>query len=148
MRILVDSAEIAITDEIEWLSRPPYTDGALCTFIGKVRDNQEQTEALELEHYPGMTENALQQFAQQAAQRWAINRITIIHRVGRIELGENIVFVGVTSAHRAEAFAACEYLMDYLKTKAPFWKKAMTKAGDNWVEAKESDVHRAQRWQK
>lgn len=145
-RIMVQADPFDVAGEIELLSGEPYTDGAICTFIGKVRDDEAQTTALQLEHYPGMTEKALQEIARQASERWNVSRITIIHRTGYIPLGDNIVFVGVTSPHRANAFAACECLMDFLKTKAPFWKKAITQEGEAWVEAKESDNQRASRW--
>jgi molybdopterin synthase catalytic subunit len=147
LRLMVSEAEIAVAEEIEWLSQAPHCDGAVATFIGKVRDDEQKTIALELEHYPGMTEKALRQITQQARQRWDVNRITVIHRVGRIALGDNIVFVGVTSSHRADAFAACEFLMDYLKASAPFWKKAITGEGSSWVGAKDSDQQRAKRWE-
>lgn len=132
----------------DWLSRAPHDDGAVVTFVGKVRQNNEHTKALELEHFPGMTEKSLLEIIQQARQRWGIGRTAIIHRVGELSLGENIVFVGVSSPHRSEAFSACEFMMDYLKTNAPFWKKAITKDGEHWVEAKRADQQRAERWQK
>lgn len=100
-----------------------------------------------LEHYPGMTENALAEIVQQARARWTLRRVRVIHRVGRLLPGERIVFVGVASAHRGEAFAACEFIMDYLKTQAPFWKKEETPAGARWVEARDADDTAARRWQ-
>lgn len=147
IRLSVQEDDIDINGEIEWLTAAPHVDGAVTSFIGKVRDNDEQIIALALEHYPEMTERALQKIIIDAQQRWQINKVSVIHRVGYIALGENIVFVGVSSAHRGDAFSACEYIMDYLKTQAPFWKKAITEQGEAWVEAKASDETRAKRWQ-
>lgn len=129
------------------LSSTSSANGALVTFTGMVRDLiDEPVSGLFLEHYPGMTERALQEIIDRARQRWALGDICIIHRVGRLESGEPIVFIGVSSAHRREAFQACEYLMDYLKTKAPFWKKEFTTEGERWVAAKTSDEEAARRW--
>jgi molybdopterin synthase catalytic subunit len=100
-----------------------------------------------LEHYPGMTEQALAEIVAQARGRWELHRVRVIHRVGRLLPGERIVFVGVASGHRGAAFAACEFIMDFLKTRAPFWKKEETPAGGRWVDARESDDHAARRWQ-
>jgi len=102
--------------------------------------------ALELEHYPGMTEKALTAIGEQALARWDIDDVAMIHRVGRLEPGANIVLVVVISAHRKDAFEACEFLMDYLKTQAPFWKKEITKNGERWVEFKHSDQQASDRW--
>jgi molybdopterin synthase catalytic subunit len=122
--------------------------GAIVTFSGLVRDVSPEQElvAMQLEHYPGMTENALSEIAQQAQQRWDIQDLAIIHRVGRLQVAENIVLVVVISAHRREAFEACDFLMDYLKTRAPFWKKEITRDGENWVAAKQTDFEDASRW--
>jgi len=122
--------------------------GAIVSFTGLVRDlsSKQNLHALELEHYPGMTERALSEIAQQACQRWEIDDCAIIHRVGRLQTGDNIVLVVVISAHRREAFEACDFLMDYLKTRAPFWKKEITDDGEYWVEAKQSDTEAADRW--
>jgi molybdopterin synthase catalytic subunit len=122
--------------------------GAVVSFTGLVRDLSEDENllAMQLEHYPGMTEKALNDIAQQALQRWAIDDVAIIHRVGRLEPGDNIVLVVVVSAHRRAAFEACDFLMDYLKTRAPFWKKEITTGGVTWVEAKRSDRDDADRW--
>jgi molybdopterin synthase catalytic subunit len=102
---------------------------------------------LHLEHYPGMTEKSLQLIFDEATTRWDILRCKIIHRVGDLHLGDNIVFVGVTSAHREHAFAAAEFLMDYLKARAPFWKKELTEQGSVWVESQEKDAEAAKRWE-
>ncbi len=122
--------------------------GAIVTFTGTVRDmNQgDRVGGLFLEHYPGMTEKALQAIVDEAQQRWQLQVVRIIHRVGQLHPGDRIVFVGVASAHRKEAFAACEFIMDYLKTRAPFWKKETTPDGERWVEARDSDIKAAQRW--
>lgn len=122
--------------------------GAVATFVGYVRDlNQgDQVSELFLEHYPGMTERSLQQIIDQAYQRWPLQRVTIVHRVGALKVGEPIVFVGVASEHRQEAFDACNFLMDYLKTRAPFWKREHTPSGERWVEGRESDQLAVNRW--
>ena len=122
--------------------------GAVVSFIGLVRDFNDgrNVTGLKLEHYPGMTEKALNDIAVQASQRWPLNAITIIHRVGQLQLADQIVLVAVSSAHRGDAFQACEFVMDYLKTKAPFWKKETTEEGEFWVEAKSSDDTKANSW--
>ena len=122
--------------------------GALVTFTGLVRDldNASQVHGLLLEHYPGMTEKSLHNIAEQAASRWPLLGITIIHRIGRLMANQQIVFVGVGSAHREAAFAACEFIMDYLKTRAPFWKKSLQENGEFWVQAKDSDTRASKRW--
>ena len=119
--------------------------GAVVTFSGSVRA-EGGIEALYLEHYSGMTERALEDIVQQARQRWPLGAVTVIHRIGRIDAGEQIVFVGVASGHRSEAFQAGEFIMDFLKTRAPFWKKELRKGSERWVEAKASDDQKAQRW--
>lgn len=123
-------------------------DGALVTFVGKVRDFNDGSAVtdLTLEHYPGMTEAVLQQITAQARERWSLNFVTIIHRVGTMTLGEQIVFIGVSSAHRKAAFAACEFLIDFLKTKAPFWKLEGVGADKRWVDARDADEQAAQAW--
>jgi molybdopterin synthase catalytic subunit len=121
--------------------------GAIVTFTGLVRELQKSTlTGMTLEHYPGMTESALQKIAEDAHRRWQPGAIRIIHRTGHLQLNDQIVFVGVADAHRAAAFSAAEFIMDYLKTSAPFWKKEHTSSGDNWVEAKEQDALAKQRW--
>lgn len=143
--IRVQEADFDPGAEIDALARGDVEAGALASFVGLVRSDHEVL-AMTLEHYPGMTEKALTAIAEEARQRWAIRRLTIIHRVGRLLPGDRIVFVGVTSGHRHDAFAACEFLMDYLKTRAPFWKKEETTSGTRWVEARASDDEAAQRW--
>jgi molybdopterin synthase catalytic subunit len=122
--------------------------GALVSFVGLVRDlNDEQTVSqMTLEHYPGMTEKALSSLENEARQRWKIIDALIIHRVGKLLPGDPIVLVAVTSAHRRDAFDACQFLMDALKTSAPFWKKETTPDGDRWVDARESDDESLARW--
>ncbi|WP_442797679.1 molybdopterin synthase catalytic subunit MoaE [Pantoea vagans] len=123
-------------------------DGAVVTFTGKVRNHNlgDNVAALTLEHYPGMTEKALQEIVDAARERWPLQRVTVIHRVGELFPGDEIVLVGVTSAHRGSAFSAAEFIMDYLKTRAPFWKREATEQGDRWVDARDSDHQAAQRW--
>lgn len=123
-------------------------DGAVVTFTGKVRNHNlgDNVAALTLEHYPGMTEKALQEIVDAARERWPLQRVTVIHRVGELFPGDEIVLVGVTSAHRGSAFSAAEFIMDYLKTRAPFWKREATEQGDCWVDARDSDHQAAQRW--
>ncbi len=116
--------------------------GAVVTFIGRVRDFAGENGSMWLEHYAGMTEKVLADLVEQARQRWPILDVTIIHRIGQLSPGDQIVFVGVSSAHRHAAFAACEFLMDFLKTQAPFWKRE----GDHWVEAKDTDHAAADAW--
>lgn len=121
--------------------------GAVVSFLGIVRaDSVPSVTALVLEHYPQMTQPALEAIVAEARQRWALAAVRIIHRVGYLPVGARIVFVGVTAAHRAEAFAACEFLVDYLKTRAPFWKRELTAQGEHWVAARLSDTEAAQRW--
>ncbi len=122
--------------------------GAITTFTGTVRNLNlgDQVGGLFLEHYPGMTEKALQAIVDEAQQRWTLQAVRLIHRIGQLYPGDRIVFVGVTSAHRKEAFAACEFIMDYVKTRAPFWKKETTPDGDRWVDARDSDQEAAERW--
>jgi molybdopterin synthase catalytic subunit len=146
--IRVQREDFDLKTEYDALRRASQSPGAIVTFTGLVRDlsKQQRITAMELEHYPGMTEKSLQAIVDETAERWRIDQVTVIHRVGRLLPDEHIVFVGVSSGHRAEAFAACEFIMDFLKTRAPFWKKEFTDAGSHWVEAKESDLDAAERW--
>ena len=123
-------------------------EGAIATFTGYVRSDNEdrQVHSLELEHYPGMTERSVLQILQESAQRWPLLSAHVVHRVGKLAPGEQIVWVGVSSSHRGASFAACEFIMDYLKTRAPFWKKELGPMGEHWVDARESDNERASRW--
>ena len=122
--------------------------GAVASFVGLVRDANDGAGVakMTLEHYPGMTERSLAEIVEQARGRWDVMDATVIHRVGELQPGDNIVLVVVASAHRGDAFAACEFIMDYLKTRAPFWKKEETAAGSRWVDARESDDRAAEKW--
>jgi molybdopterin synthase catalytic subunit len=122
--------------------------GAVVSFVGYVRDFNDgrNVAGMFLEHYPGMTEKALGKIVDEAGQRWPLLRVDVLHRVGALEPGEPIVFVGVASAHRQAAFQACDFIMDYLKTRAPFWKKEHTSQGPRWVEGRDSDHAAADRW--
>jgi molybdopterin synthase catalytic subunit len=133
--------------EIAALSKNNTHVGAVASFIGVVRGDDGLI-ALTLEHYPAMTESEIAKIAAEAAQRWKLEGITIIHRTGRLPLGAQVVFVGVASGHRGAAFEACEFLMDYLKTRAPFWKQEERGEKTGWVEAKTSDDAQAARWKK
>lgn len=153
MKISVQEQDFSHQQLYNELRQRSGSQGAVVTFTGLVRDVVDSTKtiaALELEHYPKMTAKYLEKLAQEANNRWDLGAITIVHRVGKILLDEQIVFVGVTSAHRREAFEACWFLMDKLKTEAPFWKKEITNnEGDiteHWVEAKSSDQDAVKKW--
>ncbi|CAM4048385.1 molybdopterin synthase catalytic subunit MoaE [Shewanella aquimarina] len=148
-RVLVQTQDFSVPEEYARIASDD-SDGAVVTFVGKVRDFNDGSAVtdLTLEHYPGMTEAVLNQIAVEARERWPLTHVTIIHRVGTMALGEQIVFIGVTSAHRKAAFAACEFLIDFLKTKAPFWKLEAGDQGKNWVEAKDADEQAAKMWDK
>jgi len=148
MTIRVQEADFDAGRELEALTRGRTDVGAVASFIGLVRDANDGSDvaSLTLEHYPGMTEKALGEICAQALARWDILETLVIHRIGALVPGDRIVLVGVSSAHRGEAFEACEFIMDYLKTRAPFWKKEATPQGERWVEARESDDAAAQRW--
>ncbi len=122
--------------------------GALASFVGLVRELNDGAgvSELTLEHYPGMTEKALEEIIAEARRRWTLIDVLLIHRVGRLLPTDQIVLVAVASAHRGEAFAACEFIMDYLKTRAPFWKREVTAAGARWVEPRLADEQAAERW--
>lgn len=145
--IRVGPESFNVGEEYIWLSQCDE-DGAVVTFTGKVRNHNLGTNvsALTLEHYPGMTEKALEEIITQARSRWPLQRVSVIHRVGPLFPGDEIVFVGVTSAHRSMAFESAEFIMDYLKTRAPFWKREATTDGERWVESRDSDHAAARRW--
>ena len=146
--IRIQQQDFDVAEEYARLSQGGNT-GAVVTFVGRVRteDNGRDIASLTLEHYPGMTEKTLQAVADQAHSRWSLSRISIIHRVGKLNAGEQIVFIGVSSAHRAAAFAACEFLIDILKTNAMLWKKQTDTAGiSQWLEQKNSDAERGAKW--
>lgn len=148
-RVSVQQDDFSVDAEYQYLSEGTAA-GAVVTFIGKVRDMNlgDNVIGLSLEHYPGMTEKSLSEICDQAELRWPLQKIRVIHRVGDMDIGEQIVFVGVTSAHRGSAFEACEFIMDYLKTKAPFWKKERTTHETRWVDSRNSDAKAAARWQR
>jgi len=136
MKVSVQQNDFDIGSEIKQFSNPKI--GAVATFVGVVREV-----AMTLEHYPGMTEKALRRIVEEAQGRWQVLDCTVIHRYGALQPTDQIVLVAVASSHRQDAFAACEFIMDYLKTQAPFWKK---EAGKGWVEARASDDEAAERW--
>lgn len=146
--IRVQQETFDVGAEVTALSRDNPTVGAVAAFVGLVRDVNEGdgVHAMTLEHYPGMTEKALEGIVAQARGRWDILDVTVIHRVGTLQPTDPIVLVAVASAHRGDAFAACEFIMDYLKTRAPFWKREETGGGSRWVDARESDAEAAGRW--
>ena len=150
MTIRVQEADFDVGAELAALRAGDTRIGALASFIGLVRDVSHGTGVSEmtLEHYPGMTENALAAIVDAAKSRWDLYGALVIHRVGRLQPCDQIVLVAVTSAHRGDAFAACEFIMDYLKTRAPFWKREATADGAHWVDARDSDDTAAARWQK
>ena len=149
--ISVQEADFDVGAEIEALSAGRTDVGAVASFVGLVRADTlagegDHVSAMTLEHYPGMTEKSLEAIVAEADGRWRLLGARVIHRFGRLVPGERIVFVGVASSHRGDAFAACEFIMDYLKTRAPFWKKEDTPEGGRWVDAREADDSAAARW--
>jgi len=148
MTVRVQTEDFDAGFEISQLRKARKDTGAVVSFIGLVRDlnDGDEVSGLTLEHYPGMTEKSLAAIIAQAKTRWRIMDALIIHRVGTLQPGDQIVLVLVSSAHRGDAFAACEFMMDYLKTEAPFWKKEATPEGEHWVEAKETDDEARERW--
>ncbi|MBI5861267.1 MAG: molybdopterin synthase catalytic subunit MoaE [Rhodocyclales bacterium] len=152
MSVSVQEADFDAGAEMAALAAGRVDVGAVASFIGYVRadklhgDTPGQVATLTLEHYPGMTEKALAAIVDEAKDRWDVFGVRVIHRVGRLLPGAQIVFVAVSSAHRGDAFAACEFIMDYLKTRAPFWKKEETPEGGRWVDARETDDAAAERW--
>ena len=147
-RVSIRSGDFDAADEIAALRAGDETIGAVAVFIGTVRDRNDgaSVSSLELEHYPGMTEAAIEAMIDAAHARFDIRGARVVHRVGRLDVAEQIVLVAVASMHRGEAFQACEFLMDYLKTQAPFWKKEATDAGDRWVDARVADDAALARW--
>ena len=148
MIVRVQAEPFDLATEVARLHRDNPKVGAVASFLGLVRDINEGdgVHTLTLEHYPGMTEKSLEAIVAEADGRWRLLGTRVIHRFGRLVPGERIVFVGVASSHRGDAFAACEFIMDYLKTRAPFWKKEDTPAGGRWVDAREADDSAAARW--
>ena len=150
MTVKIQSADFDISAEIAALRKNNPKIGAVASFIGVVRDVNDGGAVAEmtLEHYPGMTEKAIEEIIVQAKGRWQVLDALVIHRVGTLKPTDQIVLVIVTSGHRGDAFAACEFIMDYLKTRAPFWKKEQTPQGARWVEARAGDDDAAARWKK
>jgi molybdopterin synthase catalytic subunit len=140
MKISVQKEDFDLGGEVKAISGDPKI-GAVASFVGLVRDVQ-----MTLEHYPGMTERAIRKIVDDAKARWQVMDCAVIHRYGALQPNDQIVMVAVASAHRGDAFAACEFIMDYLKTQAPFWKKEQTTDGARWVEAKADDDKAAERW--
>jgi molybdopterin synthase catalytic subunit len=149
MPVRIQIQDFDLSQEVKQLRAGDARVGAIATFVGTVRDRNDGSDvaAMTLEHYPGMTEKSLEEIIEKAKARWDIFDVLIIHRVGPLNIEDQIVLTAVTSAHRGEAFAACEYVMDYLKTLAPFWKKEDTPEGARWVDARLSDDEALKKWQ-
>ena len=148
MKISIQQNDFDIAKETQLLRDSNSNTGAIVTFSGLVRDldKERKVESLILEHYPGMTESSLEKIIAEAQSRWSVLDVTVIHRIGELHAGEQIVFVAIASLHRGEAFSACEFIMDFLKTRAPFWKKCRDENGESWVEAKATDEDASARW--
>jgi len=148
MPVRIQTDDFDLSTEIAALRAGRAGVGAVVSFVGTVRDINQGTgvSSLTLEHYPGMTDKSLEDIVAQAKARWQLDQVLVIHRVGPLQPLDQIVLVAVTSAHRGEAFQACEFMMDWLKTRAPFWKKEATPQGERWVDARESDDAAAARW--
>ncbi len=146
--VSIQTEDFDLSTEVALLRQGDKAVGAVCSFIGTVRDRNEgdAVSSLELEHYPGMTEASIHQMIDEARSRFDIQGAKVIHRVGLLKPLDQIVLVAVTSAHRGQSFQACEFLMDYLKTQAPFWKKEATPQGHRWVDARVSDDLALKRW--
>ena len=147
-RVSIQTADFNLGDEIETLRKNDPRIGAVCSFVGTVRDRNDgrAVGSMELEHYPGMTEKAIEAMIDAAITRFDIFGARVVHRVGLLQPLDQVVMVAVTSAHRGESFKACEFLMDYLKTQAPFWKKEQTPEGARWVDARVTDDTALARW--
>jgi molybdopterin synthase catalytic subunit len=141
VKISIQEQDFDLTTEVDALRKSNPKVGAVASFIGQVRDV-----VMTLEHYPGMTERSIGKIVEEASSRWQVMDCSVIHRYGELQPTDQIVLVAVASAHRGDAFAACEFIMDYLKTQAPFWKKEHTTDGPRWVEARASDDQAAERW--
>lgn len=148
MRVRVQSEAFDAGAEIDRLRRSSTRIGAIASFVGVVRDLNDEADvrAMVLEHYPGMTERSIEAIVHEAMERWSLIDARVVHRVGRLEPQDPIVLVVTASAHRHQAFQACEFIMDYLKTRAPFWKKETTRHGERWVGSRSSDARAARRW--
>ena len=147
-RVSIQTQDFNLAAEVDALKKDDKRVGAVCTFMGTVRDRNDglNVSSMELEHYPGMTEKAIEAMIDEALKRFDIFGARIVHRVGLLQPLDQVVLVAVTSAHRGESFKACEFLMDYLKTQAPFWKKEQTPDGERWVDARVTDDAALARW--
>jgi molybdopterin synthase catalytic subunit len=152
-RVSIQTNDFDVSTELAALQGQDLRVGAVCSFVGTVRDTRaltgqasDEVRAMELEHYPGMTEKSIEAMIDEAHRRFDFYAARVVHRVGRLLPADQIVLVAVASAHRGESFKACEFLMDYLKTQAPFWKKEQTPEGANWVDARVSDDTALARW--
>ena len=152
-RVRIQIEDFDVSRELTALRQADLRVGAVCSFVGTVRDaralsgqSQDEIQALELEHYPGMTEASIERMIDAAMERFDMYQARVVHRVGRLLPSDQIVMVAVTAAHRADSFSACEFLMDYLKTQAPFWKKEFTSTGARWVDARADDDSALARW--
>ena len=146
-KIVIQTKDFDLTTEVELIKSAHSNTGAVVSFIGTVRDlASESLISLKIEHYPGMTEKSLTSIAQAAREKWELESITIIHRVGTLSIGDQIVLVITSSKHRQEAFDSCNYIMDYLKTDAPFWKKEASDKEEKWVINRSSDEKQKNRW--
>lgn len=147
-RVFIQTHDFNLADEVEALRKNDKRVGAVCSFVGTVRDRNDglNVSSLELEHYPGMTEQAIETMIDQAQKRFDIYAARVVHRVGLLQPLDQVVMVAVTAAHRASSFKACEFLMDYLKTQAPFWKKEQTPDGARWVDARATDDDALAKW--
>jgi molybdopterin synthase catalytic subunit len=147
--IKIQEQDFNIQQEYNALCQGNSQDGAVVLFVGRVRDfnDGESVTEMELEHYSGMAEKCLEEIVAKARERWEINRVRVIHRVGWLSQSDQIVLVGTSSPHRGSAYAANEFIMDYLKTDAPFWKKEISEKGERWVEARSKDEEQKKRWQ-
>ncbi|WP_170762086.1 molybdenum cofactor biosynthesis protein MoaE [Ruegeria lacuscaerulensis] len=147
MRIAVQEKEFDLGAEANAFAAGNAINGAIVTFTGVVRDLASgNLDVMEIEHYPGMTERALTKIAQEAQERWSLGDVLVIHRHGRLAPGDRIMMVATAARHRKDAFEAAEYLMDYLKSRAPFWKKEITSSGEEWVAARDEDEDALTRW--
>lgn len=146
--VRVQTQDFDVSAELAVLRQHSRQVGAIASFVGVVRDMNDgrQVATMALEHYPGMTEKSILAIVEEACQRWELLGARVIHRIGRLAPTDQIVLVAASAAHRGESFAACEFIMDYLKTRAPFWKKELTPDGERWVDARCSDQSAADRW--
>jgi len=148
-KIIVQEEDFDLSEEVKLAREGNSTTGAIVSFVGTVRDLEgDSLSSMTLEHYPKMTEKSLEKISNKARDHWNIQAITIIHRIGKLQVEDQIVLVITTSKHRGDAFDACHFIMDYLKTDAPFWKKELVNNKGNWIESRESDGQQKNRWEK